>query len=64
MQKMGIETRLQNDLKMMAADLAIEVESINWPEIPGIPELLLDSSGGVATEWFATGLHTPWHTIP
>ena len=52
----GHRNTLAKRFEMMAADLAIEVESINWPEILGISELLLDSSGGAATEWFATGL--------
>ena len=52
----GHRNTLAKRFEMMAADLAIEVESINWPEILGTSELLLDSSGGAATEWFATGL--------
>ena len=56
MLKDGHRNTLAKRFEGMAADLEIEVESINWHETLGISELLLDSSGGAATEWFATGL--------
>ncbi len=40
----------------IANDFALDSTSINWTETLGTSELLLDSSGGAAAEWFATGL--------
>ncbi|DAC24341.1 MAG TPA: hypothetical protein D7H85_06765 [Candidatus Poseidoniales archaeon] len=40
----------------IANDFALDSTSINWTETLGTSELLLDSSGGSAAEWFATGL--------
>ncbi len=52
----GHRNTLAKRFEIMATDLAIELESIDWPDILGTSELLLDSSGGAATEWFAIGL--------
>jgi len=40
----------------IADDFGLDSTSINWTETLGASELLLDSSGGAAAEWFATGL--------
>ena len=40
----------------IADDFSLDYTSINWSETLGTSDLLLDSSGGAAAEWFATGL--------
>ncbi len=52
----GHRNTLAKRFEGIAADLEIDSEGIDWIDILGTPELLLDSSGGAATEWFAAGL--------
>lgn len=53
----GHRSTLARRLDNMAETFGIDIENSNWAEILGVGQLLLDSSGGAATSWFATGLN-------